>query len=177
MNEFDTVLALVTLLASPEATKAKLVELREAIAAADTHKAEAEAAHVELAARVAELDERKAELDRRETEIVDQRIRLQVRAAAFDEQVKSLTTRADGLRRLDEVLRRRVMQHHNQMAFFNEKLQDLPTWEQIDGEIAAVQGKNDPIYDRFAEPMGETRGGAMAAGPKATRVDSRRPRA
>src|ERR1700737_5589719 len=98
--EFSAVMSLIALLADPVPAKAKLEELRAAIAEAAAKEAAADRLHGELAARVAELDQREAELDRRESEIVDGRIQLHARAKEFDEQVKSLTARAAGLRQI-----------------------------------------------------------------------------
>jgi len=82
---------------------------------------EAERTEAELAERTAELAARQAEIERRETEF----------AASLQEARDHLREYHDSLADTDRRIRYRILSSADLLHGFNERLQDLPSWQQI----------------------------------------------
>ena len=124
--EFETVLALITLLADPTATKAKLLELQSAREGLEAQEAETNSAAVALQRERSELTKQAAALRNREVKVHGDESRIAADRAELerwkrDQRASRLVEVAPGLTREPD---------------------DTPN-------------NSDPITDRFAEPMGK----------------------
>lgn len=125
--EFSAVMSLISLLADPEAVKAKLVELASTIAAADASKAEAAAAHDELGR------------EREQVAALEKRVRAREVAVGLTEQ------RIAG--DLAEIAKWKREQRESRLVEVAPGLSREPD---------ETPNAPDPIYDRFAAPMAMT---------------------
>jgi hypothetical protein len=139
--EFPAVMALITVIADPAAAKARLQELQAAISTAEARKTEADAAH-------AENDRERGRLAELEKGIRDREVQVHLAESKIADDLKEIRAwrRERGASRLQQV---------------------GPGGLTREPDLS--ENAPDPIPDRFAEPMGQTRGGTMA-GHSATKV-------
>jgi predicted nuclease with TOPRIM domain len=157
-------LALIRLASDPQACQARLDQLMAAAVKANETRVAAERAVTAMNNREAEVT---AALDEREAAIAALEARWQARVADLDDRPRQLRVLYSEIERMDETLRRRVMAHNHLRPFFDERMQSLPSWDELEAELAAR--RDDPIDDPNSEAMN------LEPAPGAPAVTVRRP--
>jgi hypothetical protein len=128
LDPFTAALVLIDLAQNPKATKAalkKLAQLDKSIGTAEAKlaavTAQTEQIKAALDVRAAELDAREAEIARREDEF----------ANSLADARNNLRQYHDSLAQEDRRIRYRILSSANLLHGYNERLQDLPSWQQI----------------------------------------------
>jgi uncharacterized protein (DUF3084 family) len=116
-SAFEDLMALAKLMADPKALQARLDQLTAATVKSNEVRIAAERAVVAMNNREAELAERTQALDVQEAEIRAERSRLHAWAQTLTARDVPFHAAAKKLHELDEVLRRRVLQHHHLRPF------------------------------------------------------------
>jgi hypothetical protein len=127
-DPFIAVLTLCRLAANPKAGEAMLRRIRKAERAATAAEERCATAEAKLEQRQAALDARTAELEARESAISEREGALE---ASLEQARDGLCEYYDDLADTDRRIRFRIAHSHGLLVGFSERLQSLPTWEQI----------------------------------------------
>lgn len=140
-DRFADLLALLDQLKNPDATEAKVKELREleiriAVAAENLDIAKGE--HRDLDARAAMLDRREAEL----------RLLEHAQNAKFDDARRELVAQHRHLVEIETAIKFRILRHAGALAGFDARLQSVPEWSAID----RLAGAPVDVIDEMRSP-------------------------
>jgi hypothetical protein len=137
---FTDAMTLLAIAADPKSAEKRLNAIRSEIAKFAEAKAEVEAAQAALASAKAEQE---AELGKREQELNEYAERLREREYAVVRSRETVLDAVDHMRTLDKQMKRAVMSYAGILDSFNERLQDLPSWEALNRDMLG----SDPHFD------------------------------
>jgi len=139
-DAFGLLSDLVRLMADPAAVRSKLDELKSTTVALEHERAtmaDARAAHdVHVAETTAALAKRQKEVDEYYKGTMGLRADVETR-----EQYLAKTRR--DIERLDVTLRKACLRYHNELGNYNEALQHLPNWTEVDRIISTAVTVHD----------------------------------
>lgn len=150
-DPFAMLADLLALVTDAKGCGVRLRDLQAKTAALTKAAAEAAVARAALAEREAELTARAAEIGQRAAE---RESRILVMLRDVEHSRSAFRDHADKIRQLDEQMRRRVAHYGGLLEQFNDKLQDLPSWDQIDAAYGIRDDGNafDEGADEFLPP-------------------------
>jgi hypothetical protein len=176
MDGFAEAMILLKLATDPEATKARLSELKAAETAAALREEAATQAEVSLAKQKAEQEAAIAK-ERQELDAFHDSLIKRERAAS--DKLERATSYLRDMQRLDEQMRRAVMNYGGLLANFSDRLQEVPNWQALDkillGVADAHMDGNDAVTAR--DEAGDNELPAdLVAGSSLTRRNPRPPK-